>query len=1086
MTPLRAYILSIEKALSGGNATEHTYRPFLKNLIESLADGITATNEPRREACGAPDFIITRNNIPVGYIETKDIGKPLSVIENDEQLKRYRSRLGNLILTDYLEFRWYVGGEHRLTARLASEGLKGGLKVSGEGEKQVESLIRAFLQERVALVKSPKDLAVRMAALAQHIRDTILRALADEEGAGTLHAQMEGFRKVLLPEMTAEQFADMYAQTICYGLFAARCNARMGDGKHFVREQAAFDLPKTNPFLRKMFNHIAGPDLDDRIAWIVDDLSNLLDHTDMEGILRDFGKRTRQEDPIIHFYETFLKSYDAKMREARGVYYTPEPVVSYIVRSVDNLLKRDFHIPDGLADAGRVTLKNDKTEESKEFHRVLILDPATGTGTFLHSVIHLIHSHILKAGQTGGWSGEKGYVAQHLLPRIFGFELLMAPYAVAHMKLGLQLSKIGYDFGADERLRVYLTNTLDDVFSLKSLSPFAEWIAREANAAGEVKQAAPVMVILGNPPYSGHSANKGLWINQLLKGFDQRTGRRTDSYFEVDGKSLGERNPKWLNDDYVKFIRFAQWRIEKTGYGVLAFVTNHGYLDNPTFRGMRQSLMRTFDEIYLLDLHGNSKKKERSPDGTKDENVFDIQQGVAVGIFVKRLSEEQKAPAVVRHADLWGRREVYEDCPEGKRLSGGKYHWLWENELASTPWQILAPQSPFYLFVPQDADRRAEYEKGWKLTEIMPVNNTGLITSRDRFVFGFSQDELLHRLRDFISSDLEHAREYYGLRDVRERTLEDAQTLLKRLTNFKDHFVPCQYRPFDLRLLFYHHSLVRWPVYDVMSHMLTGKNLGFISARSNKSQSPDHFFCTRFVMETKCGESTTQSCLFPLYLYIKNDEMQLETSSDTTVNQRPNLASTFIKDCASHFNMAFTSDGKGDRVETFGPEDVFDYMYAVFHSPAYRECYAEFLKIDFPRLPLTSNIELFRSLCEIGGRLVALHLMETPIRLMTSYPIAGNNTVEAIRYSAPGEGSEMGRVWINKTQYFEGVPPEVWTFHVGGYQVCQKWLKDRKGRLLTYDDITHYQRIVAVLAETIRLMAAVDEAIAALGGWPIG
>ena len=330
MIPLRVYLRDVEKALVGGNATEHTYRPFLKRVIESLADGITATNEPRREACGAPDFIITRNSAPIGYIETKDIGKPLSVIENDEQLKRYRSRLGNLILTDYLEFRWYVGGEYRLTARLASEGLKGGLKVSREGEQQVAALLTAFLQERVALVKSPKDLAVRMAALAQHIRDTILRALADEESTGTLHAQMEGFRKVLLPEMTAEQFADMYAQTICYGLFAARCNARVENGKHFVREQAAFDLPKTNPFLRRMFNHIAGPDLDDRIAWIVDDLSNLLDHADMEGILRDFGKRTRQEDPIIHFYETFLKSYDAKMREARGVYYTPEPVVSYI------------------------------------------------------------------------------------------------------------------------------------------------------------------------------------------------------------------------------------------------------------------------------------------------------------------------------------------------------------------------------------------------------------------------------------------------------------------------------------------------------------------------------------------------------------------------------------------------------------------------------------------------------------------------------------------------------------------------------------------------------------------------------------
>jgi len=1095
MAPLRAYILSIEKALSGGNATEHTYRPFLKNLVESLANGITATNEPRREACGAPDFIITRNEIPVGYIETKDIGKPLSVIENDEQLKRYRSRLGNLILTDYLEFRWYVGGEHRLTARLASEGLKGGLKVSGEGEKQVESLIRAFLQERVALVKSPKDLAVRMAALAQHIRDTILRALAEEEGAGTLHAQMEGFRKVLLPEMTAEQFADMYAQTICYGLFAARCNARMGDGKHFVREQAAFDLPKTNPFLRKMFNHIAGPDLDDRIAWIVDDLSNLLDHTDMEGILSDFGKRTRQEDPIIHFYETFLKSYDAKMREARGVYYTPEPVVSYIVRSVDNLLKRDFHIPDGLADAGRVTLK-DKTGESREFHRVLILDPATGTGTFLHSVIDLIHGHILKAGQTGGWSGEKGYVAQHLLPRIFGFELLMAPYAVAHMKLGLQLSKIGYDFGADERLRVYLTNTLDDVFSLKSLSPFAEWIAREANAAGEVKQAAPVMVILGNPPYSGHSANKGQWINNLLKGLDQRTGRRTDSYFEVDGQSLGERNPKWLNDDYVKFIRFAQWRIEKTGYGVLAFVTNHGYLDNPTFRGMRQSLMRTFDDIYLLDLHGNSKKKERSPDGTKDENVFDIQQGVAVGIFVKRLSEEQKAPAVVRHADLWGRREVYEDCPEGKKLSGGKYHWLWENDLTTTAWQPLTPQAPFYLFIPQDADLRAEYEKGWKVTEIMPVNSVGIVTARDALTIHWTAEDVWKTVNDFVSLPPEEAREKYRLGpDSQDWKVEWAQKDLQTAGPLKTSMVPILYRPFDVRYTYYTGKPSGFhcrPRGEVMNHFTFRMNLGLIFMRQVALQNTySHFGVSRVLVDNRTFYSNKGIMNFaPLYLYDeaykKKSKGELDFSDQPSSGRSPNLSPAFIKDYADRLGLTFIPEGKGDRIQSFGPEDVFDYMYAVFHSPTYRDRYAEFLKIDFPRLPLTSNIELFRSLCEIGGRLAALHLMETAIPLVTSYPIAGNNTVEAVRYSAPGEGSEMGRVWINKMQYFECVPPEVWAFQIGGYQVCQKWLKDRKGRLLTYDDMTHYRRIVAVLAETIRLMAGVDEAIAAHGGWPIG
>ena len=1088
MNSLRLYMKTIEKTFSSGNATEHTYRPSLKSLIESLADGIIATNEPRREACGAPDFIITRNSLPVGYIETKDIGKPLSVIESDEQLKRYRSRLGNLILTDYLEFRWYVGGEHRLTARLTSEGLKGGLKVSGEGEKQVESLIRAFLQERVALVKSPKDLAVRMAALAQHIRDTILRALADEEGAGTLHAQMEGFRKVLLPEMTAEQFADMYAQTICYGLFAARCNARMGDGRHFVREQAAFDLPKTNPFLRKMFNHIAGPDLDDRIAWIVDDLTNLLDHTEIDEILRDFGKRTRQEDPVIHFYETFLKSYDAKMREARGVYYTPEPVVSYIVRSVDRLLKSDFLIPDGLADAGMITLKNDKTDETAEFHRVLILDPAAGTGTFLHSVIDLIHDHILKAGQTGAWGGGKGYVAQHLLPRIFGFELLMAPYAVAHMKLGLQLSEIGYDFGSDERLRIYLTNTLDDVFSLKSLSPFAEWIAREANTAGEVKQAAPVMVILGNPPYSGHSANKGEWINQLLKGFDRRTGRRTDSYFEVDGKPLGERTSQWLNDDYVKFIRFAQWRIEKTGYGILAFVTNHGYLDNPTFRGMRQSLMRTFDEIYLLDLHGNSKKKERCPDGTKDENVFDIQQGVAIGIFVKRLCEEEKAPAVVRHADLWGRREVYEDCPEGKKLSGGKYHWLWENDITTTTWQTLIPQSPFYLFVPQDTDLRTEYEQGWKVTEILPVNSVGIVTARDALTIHWTAEDVWKTVNDFVSLPPEEAREKYRLGpDTRDWKVDLAQKDLQTSGPSKDNIVPILYRPFDIRFTYYtgrSRGFQCMPRGEVMQNMITRKNIGLIASK----QTRDHWnvYASSHIIGHKAVAAYDINSMFPLYIY--PDDAPRDSLFDGACNSDhcvTNLAAAFITDFTARLGMSFISDGKGDRIETIGPEDVFDYMYAVFHSPAYRERYAEFLKIDFPRLPLTSDAGLFRSLCDIGENLVALHLMEKETLRITTFLVSGHNAVETVRYSAPGEGAEKGRAWINKTQYFEGVPPEVWAFQVGGYQVCQKWLKDRKGRLLTYDEITHYQRIVAVLAETIHLMAAVDETIAARGGWPI-
>ncbi len=719
MESVKEYLRKIEAAFNAGNATEHTHRPALKNFIESItltpgpspirgrgegnAPGITATNEPRRVKCGAPDYIVTRGSTPLGYVEAKDIGKSLSEVERSEQLKRYLESLGNLILTDYLEFRWYVGGKHRLTARLGSV-VGGKVKADKDGPAGVLELLRAFLVAEVPTVSSPKELAVRMAALARLIRDIIQKAFDQEDLtddiADPLHDQLKGFRLVLIHDLTPEQFADMYSQTICYGLFAARCNAPAGE--RFTRQSAGYALPKTNPFLRKMFNYIAGTELDERIVWAVDDLAELLYHTDIEAILKDFGKRTRQEDPVVHFYESFLAAYDPKMREARGVYYTPEPVVSYIVRSIDHILKADFGLPDGLADSSKIKLTPPGSKKQVEVHKVQILDPATGTGTFLHGVVDQVYENF-KADK-GMWSS---YVSQHLLPRLFGFELLMAPYAVAHMKLGIQLAETGYDFRSSERVKVYLTNTLEEAHEMAGLPLFTQWIAEEANAASGIKKDAPVMVVLGNPPYSGHSANTGDWIKGLLRGEDIQTGLKTGNYFEVDGQPLGERNPKWLNDDYVKFIRFAQWRIEQTGYGVLAFISNHGYLDNPTFRGMRQSLMQTFDDIYILDLHGNSKKKERCPDGSEDKNVFDIQQGVAIGIFVKRTAGKDGL-ATVHHADLWGKREVF----EGGNLVVGKYHWLWENSVASTKWKSLKPQSPKYLFVPQGEKLVREYDEG--------------------------------------------------------------------------------------------------------------------------------------------------------------------------------------------------------------------------------------------------------------------------------------------------------------------------------------------------------------------------------------
>jgi predicted helicase len=820
----------------------------------------------------------------------------------------------------------------------------------------------------------------------------------------------------------------MYAQTIAYGLFAARCET--DKGKDFTRQQAAYLIPKTNPFLRKLFNYIAGPELDESITWAVDDLAQILAWADMEVVLKDFGKSTGKTDPVVHFYETFLKEYDPKTREMRGVYYTPLPVVSYIVRSIDHILKTSFEKPQGLADPS-----------------VLVLDPAVGTATFLYMVMQEIHDAVIKQGQSGTWDN---YVTEKLLPRLFGFELLMAPYAIAHLKLGRLLKETGYQFQTDQRLGIYLTNTLEEAVK-HSDTMFAQWITEEANAAAEIKKTKPIMVVLGNPPYSGASANKGKWAKELVQ-----------RYYQVDGAPLGERNPKWLQDDYVKFLAFGQWRIEKTGAGVLAFITNHGYLDSTTFRGMRQSLMNTFTDIYILNLHGNAKKKEVAPDGSKDENVFDIQQGVSIGIFIKEMGKI--SPAMVHYADLWGKRE-------------GKYEVLAVTDFTSTTWIELKPTSPHYLFVPQDTELLPEYEQGWKTTDIFPTNSVGIVTSRDDFVFDFDEEKLKNRINTFLDTELsdDKVKESLKLEDKKGWTVADARKAISQDKDWGKAFTKCLYRPFDVKPLFYHKVVIERSRPEVMRHMLAGKNLGLIARRQMIGELMSYFYVSKYMIsdgvirsDNKGGES-----LFPLWLYPADGEMQLGEK------RHPNLNNDFIKVLSEKLGLTFVEDGKGNLRETFGPEDIFNYAYAVFHSPAYRSRYAEFLKTDFPRLPLTSDKGLFKSLAEKGAVLVALHLMESPLlnNLITKYEVKGEHLVDKVGYDEKSQ-----RVSINKNQYFEGVPKEVWNFYIGGYQVCEKWLKDRKSRVLSIDDINHYQKIVVAINETIRLMNEIDSLITK---WPI-
>jgi len=1099
MNPIARYLKDIEKQLATGRATEHTHRPALQALVDAMRKNAVATNEPTRVACGAPDFIVALDGVTVGYIEAKDIGENLDQVERTAQLARYLEGLPNLILTDYLEFRLYHAGEFVMEARLARIAPEGKLRPNKDGERELNSLFDAFFSAQFPEMATPNDLAARMAATARLLREVIRAALETEADIGELHGQLEAFRRVLLHDLEPAQFADMYAQTICYGLFAARCNHREVRGL-FTREAAIYELPETNPFLRQMFGHIAGPSLDKRLSWAVDHLAQLLDRADMGAILRDFGRRTRQEDPVVHFYETFLAAYDSAMREARGVYYTPEPVVSYIVRSVDAILKRDFGIKDGLAATQTVPIyemhqgKNASTPERRkvgETHQVLILDPAVGTGTFLHGVVDHIHEAVCRKHGKGAWNS---YVSAHLLPRLFGFELLMAPYAVAHMKLGIQLAETGYTFQSGERLRVYLTNTLEEAFALGDLPLFASIIAEEANAAGRIKTKYPVMVVLGNPPYSGHSVNKGEWISDLLRGVDKKSNRRTGSYFEVDGEPLRERNPKWLNDDYVKFIRFAQWRIEQTGYGILAFISNHGYLDNPTFRGMRRSLMHTFDDLYLLDLHGNSKKKEKAPDGSKDENVFDIQQGVAIGIFVKYRNQKEKQTTTIRHAELWGEREVWDRGKKGeRRLVGGKYAALNSDDVLSTKWMQLTPTSPFYLFIPQDGKRRKEYELGWVVTRIIPVNSVGIVTARDHLSVHWTPEQVWKTVREFSSMLPEEARDRFSLGpDARDWQVTLAQEDIQSSGPTKERIAQVLYRPFDRRWTYYtgrSRGFLCMPRPDVMRHMLAGENLGLSTTRAVEiGRGWEHVFCTRNIIQHHTVSLKEVNYLFPLYLYTDTGEdpqdieayAAREEAAAYGIHRKANLSAEFIADISQRLKMTFVPDGTGNLKKTFGPEDVFHYIYAVLHSPTYRARYAEFLKTDFPRIPLASNARLFRELCALGASLVRWHLLEEPPDNGVSFPVSGTNEVDKPEYVEAAR-----RVFINKTQYFDGVAPDIWNFHVGGYPVCRKWLADRKGRVLEFEDIGRYGQIVAALRETIGVMRQIDAAIESEGGWPI-
>jgi predicted helicase len=1006
------YIRSIQSNLQRGG--ERSHYPALKNLLDNPTAGIDAVIEEKGNKAGVPDFTVRCRDLLVGYVEAKDVGIDLNQVEKTEQLKRYRESFPNLILTNYVEFRWYVEGKQRLKASLADlvgDEIDFERTTKDAKDAKVQELIEGFLNFSGAVINSPEDLAKQMARLTRSIKYATEEALKIETGEGELHQLKRGFNEILLPDLDDAAFADMYAQTISYGLFAARVGHAQNSGNlNFDRRTTGTYIPATNPFLRRLFNSIVETDLISQINWTIDDLVQLLSQVNMSIILENFGRRTRQEDAVVHFYETFLAAYDAALRKSRGVYYTPEPVVSFIVRSVDAILKNRFNLPLGLADNS----KNPETQKP----RVQILDPATGTGTFLYGVVNQIYQNLEDMGMAGSWNQ---YVQENLLKRLFGFELLMAPYAIAHLKLGLQLQQLGYEFTNKQRLGVYLTNTLDEALK-KSEVLFAQFVAQEANEASAIKRDFPVMVVLGNPPYSGHSANKSEWIAGLVK-----------DYYYVDGVPLKERNPKWLQDDYVKFIRFGQWRINQTGFGILAFITNHGYLDNPTFRGMRQNLMQTFTDIYVLDLHGNAKKKEVSPDGSPDKNVFDIQQGVSVGIFIKEPGKS--TPATVHHAQLWGSRV-------------DKYNILANCDITTHQWTEITPFSPDYLFTKQNTDLKSEYDNGWNILDVFTFQSMGITSGDDEFLYDFSVKELKAKIST-------------GLKDSQvikaDRTLLRIQKWTARIID-KDWKL-CLYRPFDQRAILYGPYILE-RARENLANQFQEDNLGLISIRRTREGTDNKFFVTDLVADKSIISSVDNANIFTLYLYPDTENAQGTLFTERTANLSPKFL-TAIQEKLGYIPT---------------PEAIFYYTYSIFHSPTYRQRYTEFLKIDFPRLPLTSNNELFQALAEKGQELVELHLMKSQKlnKVITKYPVSGDNAVTEVTYKPSQQ-----RVYINKQQYFQGIPLEVWEFKIGGYQVLDKWLKDRKkaNRRLSFEDVLHYQRVVVALKETMEIMREIDEII---------
>jgi predicted helicase len=966
---------------------------------------------------GGPDFKIMKAAMILGYAEVKTIGENLDQVLKSKQIDRYKELSNNILVTDYLQFIWLKDGKVNGREPLAyPHDLEGRPKKPRDDRvKAVSDLLRGFFSNAPEGIGRAQQLALALATRSHFLRDYLdeeLRRQEKEHAEGRLYGLFQIFRDQVFHELKLPEFADAFAQMLAYGLFLAKLNS---DSHEVTLQNARQYVPGSFRLIRELVDFLGELERDEyqNVRWVVEEVLSIVNGLKLDEIHEDLSFKHRkaisrkvrakdeeehrlfERDPFIYFYEDFLAKYDAKMKKSRGVYYTPPPIVNFIVRAIDDILKDTFGIKDGLADNKRVT----------------VLDFACGTGTFLLEVFERIFDNI--GGPGAGRAGP--IVREHLLKNIFGFEYLIAPYTIAHLKLSQYLSDQGHALKDNERLQIFLTNTVEPIEPQANLLLPA--ISAEVKAAQAVKEQ-PILVITGNPPYSASSKNRGAWITAAI-----------EPYKMIDGKPFGEKK-HWLHDDYVKFIRFAQLKMDAIEEGVVGVITNNSFLDNPTFRGMRQSLLSSFNQLWVFDLNGSTRRKEQVPAEILDENVFDIEQGVAITLLVKRPGLERG----VWHADLWGRRLE-------------KYLTMSISNMQTVNWHQVSPASPFYFFKPRQSEAVQEvYKQFHSVREMMPTSVTGIVTARDQLAIGINSKELEQAIEMFLGerkpalSDTD-----MKLKNTRGWNREEARKALRNPPPWRENIKRVDYRPFDQRWIAYDRRLIDWGRWELMPSMLED-NISLNISRQ-----------VRGGIEWR--HALVGSNLFE-HTYVSNRTSEIGYCFPLRVKGAENLSQNFRAFIDSRYEHHYT------------PEEILGYIYAILHAPTYRTRYVEFLRIDFPRVPFPQSADHFEGLSLLGWELVQAHLLRAlPRPGLGNYHGKGDHTVESVSYASADQS-----VAINKTQSFKPVPQEVWDFHIGGYRVVEKYLKSRKGRKLTLEEINNVSAITDSLAFTIAQMARIDEA----------